>query len=91
MSAARTSREIAIEQVAILFPYLTISQRVEWWVRLDCDLALLTVNIPTFEERVEAMLDVKCGHGEHPRSTWDGPGRWKCQRCDVVWYGPSYY
>lgn len=34
--------------------------------------------------------DEACQSGAHPSSTWDGPGRWRCETCNQVWYGPNY-
>jgi hypothetical protein len=46
------SHQRAIDQVAVLFPHLSVAERFDWWRRLNCPLGELTVHMPTFEQRL---------------------------------------
>lgn len=48
-----------IEQVATLFPYLDMAERIEWWKRIDCDLVELTKYMPTTEQLLEEIRKEK--------------------------------
>lgn len=45
MAERTKSTQQAIDDVAVLFPYLTFEERYEWWKRLDCDLVELTIHM----------------------------------------------
>lgn len=52
------SHQRAIDQIAVLFPHLSISERMEWWDRLQpCSLTELTVHIPNWQATLKAMLE----------------------------------
>jgi hypothetical protein len=55
------SEELAVQQVAILFPYLSPAERYDWWEQLSniCSLTELTAHIPNFEERLAAAQQAR--------------------------------
>ena len=46
MKERSESYQRAIDQAAVLFPYLSPAERLEWWDRLNCPLTELTVHMP---------------------------------------------
>lgn len=64
MSERSESHQRAIDQTAILYPYLEPAERINmYWQLQPCDLTELTINIPTFSERLAAAQAV---HTERP-------------------------
>ena len=57
--------DLAIEEVATLFPYLSINDRIEWWCALGCDLNLLTVHIVSFQDRVNTAIAARDAEQHH--------------------------
>lgn len=53
------TREETIEQVAILFPYLTPDERLDWWKRLGCNLTELTVHMESASDKLNRLLAEK--------------------------------